>query len=176
MIRHTFGNGLGGFVAAARPDPDIRGFKLGPVSPIKHPRIQVGPGRGAAAGCSSTRSGPPARFHPTRAIQVAGVIAVADDLAFASERAVDRERQPDGQPVHAAAGAAGLVAFDDEVAVVLLDREVNHPEPVDRGPRDGAPERSEHARRTERRQSGRGADGDLHRVSGIDLGAGVVRH
>src|SRR4029077_11128495 len=59
------------------------------------------------------------------------VIAIADDLTFAAERAVDGERQPDGQPVHAPAGAARLVALDDEVAVVLLDREVHHPEPVD---------------------------------------------
>jgi hypothetical protein len=79
--------------------------------------------------------------HLSRRRQRAGVIAVAHDLPFATERAVDRERQPDGQPVHAPAGAAGLVALDDEVAVVLLDREVDHPEPVDRRASDGAPER-----------------------------------
>jgi hypothetical protein len=90
--------------------------------------------------------------HLARRGQRAGVIAVADDLPFAPERAVDRERQPDGQPVHAAAGAAGLVALDDEVAVVLLDREVDHPKPVDRRARDGRAERPEHARRAERRQ------------------------
>ena len=114
--------------------------------------------------------------HLARRGQRAGVIAVADHLPFAPERAVDRERQPDGQPVHAPAGAAGLVALDDEVAVVLLDRKVDHPEPVDRRPRDGAPERPEHARRAERRQSARRTDGDLHRVSGIDLRSRVVRH
>jgi hypothetical protein len=37
------------------------------------------------------------------------VIPVADDLASATERAVDRQRQPDGEPMHAAAGAARFV-------------------------------------------------------------------
>ena len=55
------------------------------------------------------------------ACSAAGVKAVADDLAFAPERAVNGERQPNGQPVHAPTGAAGLVALDHEVAVVLLD-------------------------------------------------------
>jgi len=114
--------------------------------------------------------------HLSRRRQRAGVIAVAHDLPLATERAVDRERQPDGQPVHAPAGAAGLVALDDEVAVVLLDREVDHPEPVDRRASDGAPERPEHARRAERRQPGRRADGDLYRVPGIDLGSPIVGH
>ena len=114
--------------------------------------------------------------HLPRRGQRAGVKAVADHLPFAPERAVDGERQPNGQPVHAPTGAAGLVALDDEVAVVLLDRKVDHPEPVDRRPSDGAPERPEHARRAERRQSGRTTDGDLHRVSGIDLRSRVVGH
>jgi len=46
-------------------------FLIGSPRP-KHPRIQVGRGRGAEAGCSSTRSGPPARLQPARAIHVAG--------------------------------------------------------------------------------------------------------
>ena len=79
------------------------------------------------------------------------VVAVANHLPFAPERAIDRERQPDGEPVHAPAGAAGLVALDDEVAVVLLDREMDHPEPVEGRARDGAAERPEHAGRAEGR-------------------------
>ena len=47
--------------------PPSRGAPL-----VQHPRNQVGCGRGVAAGCSSTRNGPPARCHPTRAIQVCG--------------------------------------------------------------------------------------------------------
>ena len=82
--------------------------------------------------------------HLARRGQRPRVIAVADDLPLAPEGAVDRQRQPDCQAVHAPAGSPGLVPLDDEVAVVLLDREVDHPEPVDRRPRDGAPERPEH--------------------------------
>ena len=74
------------------------------------------------------------------------MIPVADDLPSAAEGAVDRERQSDGEPVHAAAGAARLIPLDDEVPVVLLDRKVDHPKAIDRRPRDGAPERAEHPR------------------------------
>jgi len=74
------------------------------------------------------------------------VIPVADDLPSAAESAVDRERQPDGEPVHAAAGAARFVPLDDEVTVVLLDRKMDHPKAIDRRPRDRAPERAEYPR------------------------------
>ncbi len=74
------------------------------------------------------------------------MIPVADDLPSATERAVDGERQPDGEPVQAAAGAARLISLDDEVRVVLLDRKVDHPKAIDRCPRDGPPERAEHPR------------------------------
>jgi hypothetical protein len=73
------------------------------------------------------------------------VVPIADDLPLASEDPIDGERQSNRQPVHATAGPARLISLDDEVAVVLLDREVNHPEAVDRCPRDGASERSEQA-------------------------------
>jgi hypothetical protein len=71
------------------------------------------------------------------------VVPVADDLPPATEDAVYRQRQSNRQPVHATAGTTRLVPFDDEVGVVLLDREVNHPEAIDRRARDGASERSE---------------------------------
>jgi hypothetical protein len=92
-----------------------------------------------------------ARSHLARRRQWSGVIPIADDLPLASEGTIDGERQSNRQPVHAAAGPARLVALDDEVGVVLLDREVNHPEAIDRRPRDGAAECSEHPRRAQRR-------------------------
>jgi hypothetical protein len=76
------------------------------------------------------------------------MIAIPDDLPPATEGAVDRERQPDRKPVHAAARAPRFVAFDDEVAVVLLDREVDHSEPIEGRARDGASKGTEHARRS----------------------------
>ena len=88
-----------------------------------------------------------ARPHLSRRRQWSGVVPIADDLPLASEDAVDGERQSNREPVHATAGTARLIPFDDEVAVVLLDREVNHPEAIDRRPRDGASECSEYARR-----------------------------
>ena len=77
------------------------------------------------------------------------VIAIADDLPFAAEDAVHRQRQTDGEPVHASAGAACFVSLDDEVPVVLLDRKVNHSKAVERCARDRAAQRLEHARRSE---------------------------
>jgi hypothetical protein len=75
------------------------------------------------------------------------VVPIADDLPFPSQDAIDGERQSNRQPVHATAGPARLITLDDEVPVVLLDREVNHPESIDGRPRDGASECSEYARR-----------------------------
>ena len=57
----------------------------------------------------------------SRRRELSRVIPVADDLTFAAKGAVDRERQPDGQTVNAAAGAACLIPLDDEVPVILLD-------------------------------------------------------
>ena len=81
--------------------------------------------------------------HLSRRRQRSGVIAIADDVPFAAEDAVDREGQSDREPVDATAGTARLIPLDDEVGVVLLDREVDHPKAIDRRPRDGAPERFE---------------------------------
>ena len=117
-----------------------------------------------------------ARPHLSRRRERSGVIPIADDLPLAAEDAVDRERQSDREPVHATAGTARLIPLDDEVPVVLLDREVDHPEAIDRRPRDGAPERSEHPRRAKGRQPGRRSDGDLHRIARVQPGSRDVRH
>ena len=90
-----------------------------------------------------------ARPHLPRRRQRSGVISVADHLSSAAEGAVDRERQPDGEPVHATSGAARLIPLDDEMPVVLLNRKMDHPKAIDRRPRDGAPERPEHTRPSE---------------------------
>jgi hypothetical protein len=77
------------------------------------------------------------------------VVAIANDLPIAAKDAIDGERQPDGEPVHAATGSARLIPLDDEVPVVLLDGKVDHAESIDRRPPDGASERPEHAGRPE---------------------------
>jgi hypothetical protein len=74
------------------------------------------------------------------------MIPVTDDLPSAAEDTVDRERQPYGESVYAAAGAARLIALDDEVPVILLDRKVDHAKAIDRRACDGAPERTEYPR------------------------------
>ena len=90
-----------------------------------------------------------ARSHLPRRRQRADVVAISDDLPLAAEDAIDGERQPDGEPVHAATGTARLIPLDDEVSVVLLDGEVDHPESIDRRPPDGTLERPEHPGRSE---------------------------
>jgi hypothetical protein len=96
-----------------------------------------------------------ARSHLPRGRQRADVVAIADDLPLApAEGTIDRQRQPDREPVHAPTGPARLVPLHDEVAVILLDGEVDHAESIDRRPPDGAPERPEHPRRSERRKPG----------------------
>jgi hypothetical protein len=90
-----------------------------------------------------------ARSYLPRRRQWTDVVAIADDPPLAPDGSIDGERQPDGEPVHAAAGAARFVPLDDEVPVVLLDRKVDHPESIDRRPPDGALERPEQPRRSE---------------------------
>ena len=87
--------------------------------------------------------------HLPRRRERPDVVAIADNLSFAAERAVHGQRQANGEPVDPPAGAARLVPFDDEVAVVLLNRKVDHAESVERGPRDRRAERPEHARRAQ---------------------------
>jgi hypothetical protein len=79
------------------------------------------------------------------------VVPIADHLPLAPQDTVDGERQSNRQPVHATAGTARLIPLDDEMPVVLLDREVNHPEVIDRRSRDGASECSEYPWRAKRR-------------------------
>jgi hypothetical protein len=90
-----------------------------------------------------------ARSHLPRCRERTDVVAIADDLPLAAEDPIDGQRQPDGEPVHAAPGAARLIPLDDEVPVVLLDGEVDHAEPIDGRPSDGASERPEYAGRPE---------------------------
>jgi hypothetical protein len=71
------------------------------------------------------------------------VIPIADHLPPAAERAIHRQGQSDRERVHAAAGPARLVSLDDEVSVILLDREVDDAKAIDRRPGDGTPERAE---------------------------------
>ena len=87
-----------------------------------------------------------AHSHLPRRGERTDVVAIADDLPSAAEGAIDGERQPDGEPVHDATGAARFIALDDEVPVILLDREVDHAEPIDRRPSDRTLERPEHPR------------------------------
>ena len=114
--------------------------------------------------------------HLPRRRQRTNVVPISDDLPPAAEDAIDGERQADGEPVHAAAGTARLIPLDDEVSVILLDGEVNHPESIERGLPDGTSERPEHPGRSERREPGRCSDRDLQRVSGVDLRPRVVGH
>jgi hypothetical protein len=96
--------------------------------------------------------------------------------AFATEGAIDGERQPDRKPVHAAPGTARLIALDDEVPMVLLDGKVDHAETIERSARDGAAERPKHPGRSKRRQPRRPSNRDLHGVPRVDLRPRVVRH
>src|SRR4051794_24216465 len=91
-----------------------------------------------------------ARAHLSRRRQWSRVVPITDDLPLASQGAVDGECQSNREAVYATAGTACLITLDDEVGVVLLDREVNHPEPIDRRPGDGASECSEQTRRAKR--------------------------
>src|SRR4051812_39421952 len=90
------------------------------------------------------------------------MVAIAPDLPAPPERAVDRQGDPDGQTLNAAAERAAPVAFDEQMDVVLLDREVNHAKRLPAGAGDGAANRREHTRGAQRRQARRGPQRHLH--------------
>ena len=117
-----------------------------------------------------------ARARLPRRRERAGVIPIADHLPSAAEQSIDRQGQSDREPVHAAAGAARLISLDDEVTVILLDREMDHSKAIDRRPGDGTPERAEQSGGAKRRQPRRRSDGELHRIPRVDLGSCDVRH
>ena len=104
------------------------------------------------------------------------VIAIAYDGSLAAEAPVHGERQSDRQAVNAAAHTSRIVTFDDEVAVVLLDGEMNDPKPVERCAGDGPLDGREHPRRAERRKSCRRSHRDLDRMPWVDLRTELVWH
>jgi hypothetical protein len=79
------------------------------------------------------------------------VVPIADHLPPAAEHAIHRQGQSDRQPVHAPACAPRLVSLDDEVTVILLDREMDHPKTIDR--------RARMARRSAPNSRGERSDG-----------------
>ena len=158
---------------------NIRGIKLGVMVPPPKmgPRAPgVDPGGRLEMLPEVEQHVDHARSHLPRRRERSDVVAVADDFSPAAKSAVDGERQPDGEAVHAATGTARLVPLDDEVPGVLLDGEMDHAESIDRRTRDGASERPEHPGRPEGREPGRGSDRDLQRISGVDLRPRLVRH
>jgi len=66
------------------------------------------------------------------------VVAVTPDCTAAAERAVDRPRDADGEAPHAAAERSRIVRLDDEVEMVVLDREMENPEAAVGGRGEGA--------------------------------------
>jgi len=54
--------------------------------------------------------------------------AIRPDLAVALERAIDRLRDADAEPLHAAAEHDDAVAFDQQMDVIALHAEVDDPE------------------------------------------------
>jgi hypothetical protein len=72
-------------------------------------------------------------------LQRSRVIPLRPHSASPSERAVDRLRASNCQALHPANQSNVVVRFDDEVHVVGLHREVNHPEEFLRRPRQRPP-------------------------------------
>jgi hypothetical protein len=111
---------------------DIRGHRGGlPPRKMRPRAARVDAGGGAEVLPKVQQHVDHARPHLPRRRQRSGVVPIADDLPLPSEDPVDGERQSNREPVHAAPGSARLIALDDEMSVVLLDREVDHPEPID---------------------------------------------
>jgi len=56
------------------------------------------------------------------------VVPVRKNLAAAAGGLVDRARNADGQPLHAAREALGAFSFDEQVELISLHREVHDPD------------------------------------------------
>jgi hypothetical protein len=113
--------------------------------------------------------------HRPRGGERPRVVPVAPDGAAPTEGAVDRPRHPDGKPPEAAAEHSRVIGLDDEMEMVVLDTELEEPEPTV-------------GRRSKRAADGwedpvgpQAADGppaaerDVHGVRGTVRGPGAVR-
>jgi len=104
------------------------------------------------------------------------VVAIGPDAALAAGGAVDGAGAADGQALEAADERLAGVALDDQVHVVHLDAEVNHPEFVAAGGSEGLAHGGVDGPRAKVRDSGAGAEGHVTGMPGIVGGASVVGH
>ena len=114
--------------------------------------------------------------HGARRGKGAGVVAVAPDRTTAPEGTVHRPSNTDRNPLDAAAEQRTVRGFDDEMEMIVLDRELDDPEATVGGDGEGGAHGREDPRGT------KAADG-MHRpkrdVNGVGGGmgqAGAVRH
>src|SRR2546427_11770229 len=82
----------------------------------------------------------------------------------AAERAVDRPGDADGEAPHPAAQSPRIVGFDDEMEMVVLDREMNDPEVPVRGHKERVADSGKRAVGPQAADCGSGAQGHVQRV------------
>jgi hypothetical protein len=72
------------------------------------------------------------------------MVAVTPNISFAPAHPVDRTRKTNRQPGHSPGEGERVVRLDDEMDVILLDREVNHTKPRTRSLGERAPNPKKH--------------------------------
>jgi len=94
----------------------------------------------------------------------AGMKPVPPHGSAAAERAVDRPRDADGEAPHPAAQSPRIIGFDDEMEMVVLDREMNDPEVPAGGHVERAADSGKRAVGPQAANCGSAAQGHVHRV------------
>ncbi len=113
--------------------------------------------------------------HLARGGEPARVVPIRPDGARAACGAVDGPRAADGQPLKAAPERQGDVRFDEQVHVIGLDREVNHPKRAAARRRERGAQLGKHRGGPERRDVFVAAERDVDGVSHVVLGPSSVR-
>jgi hypothetical protein len=94
-------------------------------------------------------------------------MAIGPDSSRQTQRAIDRLRHPDREPLDSASKCDGIVRFDEHVHVIQLDAEVQHTETAAGRMREGATDRAEDVGTPQRRQTGARPQRHVRRATAI---------
>src|SRR5690242_17408862 len=104
------------------------------------------------------------------------MVAVGPDPPGTCEHAVDRLREADAEPLHAASERAGSLGFDEEMHVVRMDAEVDDAKRGGRGDRNPPTDRREDVCTPKERDSAHSAHRYVDRMAPVVGWALTMRH
>ena len=108
--------------------------------------------------------------------ELMAMMAVTEEAAGPPRDPVHSKGDPREEQLHPACELAGVVGFDDEVQVIVLDRVVEHADAARRRERELVDDRREDALRTEARTALHALHRDVHGMPRVVRRSRDVRH